>query len=80
MGLADGYKTSLYEDRPLEMVISPSLNPIKALAVANHGRPKIIGFPQEGSFAWITMNSVGYFNEATITMTSSNNPAGFAIV
>ena len=62
------------------MVISPSLHPIKALAVANHGLPKMIGCPLEGSFDSMTMKSTGYFYEATDTIMSSRTPACFTVV
>ena len=67
-------------DNPLEMVISPSLHPMKALTVANHGIPSIIGCPLEGSFDSTTMKSTGYSHEATDTTISSKTLAGFTIV
>ena len=71
---------SLYVDNPLEIVISPSLHPIKAFVVANHGLPKIIGFPLEGSFDSTTIKSTGYSHEATDTKMSSRTPTGFTVV
>ena len=67
-------------DNPLEMFISLSLHPIKALAVASHGLPKIIGCPLEGSFDSNTMKSMGYSHEATDTIMSSKTPVGFTVV
>ena len=79
IGCAGGYKISLWVDNPLEMVISPS-HPIKTLAVANHGLPKMIGCPLEGSFDSMTMKSKRYSHEATDTIMSSRTPAGFTVV
>ena len=62
------------------MVIFPSLHPIKALAVANHGLPKMIGCPLEGSFDSMTMKSTGYSHEAIDTIMSSRTLAGFTVV
>ena len=45
------------------MVISPSLHPMKALVVSNHGLPNIIGCPLEGSFDSTPMKSTGYSHE-----------------
>ena len=67
-------------ENPLEMVISPSLHPIKVLAVANHGLPRIIGYPLEGSFDSTTMKSIGYSHDANDTKMSSRTPAGFTVV
>ena len=67
-------------DNPLEIFISPSLHPIKAFGVANHGLPKIIGCPLEGSFDSMTIKSTGYSHEATDTTMSSRTPAGFTVV
>ena len=67
-------------DNPLEIVISPSLHPIKAFAVNNHGLPKIIRFPLEGSFDFMTIKSTGYSHEATDTTISSRTPASFTVV
>ena len=62
------------------MVISPSLHPIKELAVANHGLPKIIGCHLEGSFDSMTIKLTGYSHEATETIMSSRTPTGFIVV
>ena len=62
------------------MVISPYLHPIKALAVANHGLPKIIGCPLQGSFDSMTINLMGYSHESTETIILSRTPAGFIMV
>ena len=62
------------------MVISQSLHRIKALAVANHGLPNIIGCPLEGSFDSMTIKSTGYSHEATDTIMSSRTPTGFTVV
>ena len=67
-------------DNPLEIVISPSLHPIKSFAVANHGLPKIIGCPLERSFDSTTIKSIGYSHEATDTIMSSRTPVGFIVV
>ena len=67
-------------DNPLEMVISPSLHPIKALTVANHGLPKMIGCPLEGSFDSMIVKSTGYSHEATDTIMSSKTPIDFIVV
>ena len=67
-------------ENPLEIVISPSLHPIKAFAVANHGLPKMIGCPLEGSFDSMTIKSTGYSHEATDTTMSSRTPTGFTVV
>ena len=80
IGCDGGYKISLWVETPLEMVISPSLHPIKALAVANHGLPKMIGCPLEGSFDSMTMKSKGYSHEATSTIMSSRTPPDFTVV
>ena len=61
------------------MVISPSLHPIKVLAVDNHGLPKIIGCPLEGSFDSTTINSTRYSHEATDATMSSKTPACFTV-
>ena len=65
---------------PLEMVISPSLHPMKALVVSNHGLPNIIGCPLEGSFDSTTIKSMRYSHEAIDTIISSRTPAGFTVV
>ena len=65
---------------PLEMVISLSLHPMKALAVENHGLPSIIGCPLEGSFDSTTMTSIGYSHEDTDTTMSSRTLTGFIVV
>ena len=62
------------------MVISPSLHPIKSLVVANHGLPKIIGCPLEGSFDSMTINLMGYSHEYTDTIMSSRTLASFTVV
>ena len=64
------------------MVISPFLHSIKALAVANHGLPKILGCPLEGSFDSMTIKlmSTGYSHESTDTIMSSRTPTGFTVV
>ena len=62
------------------MVISLSLHPIKALVVANHGLPKIIGCPLEVSFDSTAIKSTGYSHEATDTTMSSKTPVGFTVV
>ena len=68
-------------DNPLEIVISPSLHPIKTFEVANHGIPKIIGFTLEGSFDSTTIKSTGYSHEATTDTTmSSRTLARFIVV
>ena len=67
-------------DNPLEMVISLSLHPMKALAVANHGIPSIIEFPLEGSFDSMTIKLTGYSQEATDTIMSSRTPVGLTVV
>ena len=59
IGCAGGYKISLCVDNPLQIVVSPSVCPIKAFAVANHGLPNIIGCPLEGSFDYMTINLTG---------------------
>jgi hypothetical protein len=41
---------SFWIERPFEMVIYPSLQPINALAVASEGLPKMTGWPLAGSF------------------------------
>ena len=48
--------------------------------MANHGLPRIIGFPLEGSFDSMTINSMGYSHEATDTIISSNTQASFTMV
>ena len=48
--------------------------------MANHGLPKIIGCPLEGSFDSTTIKSMGYSHEATDTIISSNTPIGFTVV
>jgi hypothetical protein len=58
-------------ESPFEMVISPFLQPINALVVANQGLPKITRWPLVGSFEWMTKTSTGYSYEAKVTMTSS---------
>ena len=80
IGCAGGYKISLCVENPLKIVISPSLHPIKPFAVANHGIPKIIGYPLEGYFDSMTINSTGYSHESTNTIMSSRTPAGFTVV
>ena len=50
------------------------------MAVANHGLPKIIGCPLEGSFDSMTIKLTRYSHEATDTIMSSRTPAGFTIV
>ena len=67
-------------DNPFEMVISASLHPIKALTVANHGLPKIIGCPLEGSFDSKTIKAKGYSHESTDTIIASNTPTCFTVV
>ena len=67
-------------DNPLEIVISPSLHPIKSFAVANHGLPKIIGCPLEESFDSTTIKSTGYSHEDTNTTMPSRTPTGFTVV
>jgi hypothetical protein len=67
-------------ESPFDMVISPSLQPINALAMANQGLPKITGCPLVGSFEWITRKSIGYSHEAKLTMISSNIPSGITFV
>ena len=67
-------------DNPLEIVISPSLHPIKAFRVANHGIPKIIGCPLEGSFDSMTIKSTRYSHEAIDTTMSSRTPTSFTVV
>ena len=80
IGCAGGYEISLCVDNPLEIVISPSLHPIKAFAVANHGLPKIIVCPLEVSFDSTTINLTGYSHEATDTTISSRTPTGITLV
>ena len=80
IGCAGEYKISLWVDNPLEMVISPSIHPIKTLAVANHGIPKMIGCPSEGSFDSMTINSTRYSHEAIDTIMSSKTQTGFTAV
>ena len=80
IGCVGGYKISLYVDNPLEIVISPSLHPIKAFSVANHGIHKIIGCHLEGSFYSMTIKSTGYSHEATDMTMSSRTPIGFTVV
>ena len=65
---------------PLEIVISPSLHPIKAFAADNHGLPKIIGCPLEGSFDSMAIKSTWYSHEATDTIMSSRTPTIFTVV
>ena len=67
-------------DNPLEIDTSPSLHPMKAFAVANHGLPKIIGCPLEGFFYSTTINLTGYSHEATDTTMLSRTPVGFTVV
>ena len=62
------------------MVIFPSLHLMKALAIANHGLPNIIGCPLEGSFDFTTMKSTRYSHESTNATMSSRTPAGFTVV
>ena len=50
------------------------------MEVANHGLPKIIGCPLEGSFYSMTIKLTGYSHEATETIMSSRIPAGFTVV
>ena len=80
IGCVGGYKISLCVDNPLEIVISPSLHPIKSFAVANHGLPKIIGCHLEGSFDSMTIKSTGYSHEAIDTIISSKTPVGLTVV
>ena len=67
-------------DNLLEMVIYPSLHPMKALAVSNHGLPSIIGCPLEGYFYSNTMKSTRYSHEAIDTKMSSKIPTCLTIV
>lgn len=62
------------------MVISPSLQPINAFAMASQGLPKITGWPRAGSFEWMTRKSTGYSHEAKVTMTSSKIPSGITLI
>jgi hypothetical protein len=45
IGCAGGYIVSFFIEIPLEIVISPSLQPMNALEVDNEGLPKILGCP-----------------------------------
>ena len=67
-------------DNPLEIVISPSLHPIKEFTVANHVLPKIIGCPLEGSFDSMAIKLTGYYHEVTDTTMPSKTPTGFTVV
>jgi hypothetical protein len=67
-------------DSPFEMVISPSLQPINALVVANQGLPIMTGGPLVGSFEWMTRKSTGYSHEAKVTMISSKIPSSITLV
>jgi hypothetical protein len=62
------------------MVISPSLQPINALAMAYQGVPKITRWPLVGSFEWITRKSTGYSHEDKVTMIPSKIPSGITLV
>ena len=59
IGCVEGYKRSICVDNPLEIVIYPFLHPIKSFVIANHGLPKIIGCPLEGSFDSTTISWPG---------------------
>ena len=48
--------------------------------MANHGLPKIIGCPLEGSFNSKTIKEKGYSHEATDTIIAPNTPTGFTVV
>jgi hypothetical protein len=71
---------SFYIESPFEMVISPSLHPINALAMANQSLPKIVGWPLVGSFELMTRKSTGYSHESKVTMISSKILSGIALV
>jgi len=80
IGWASGYMVRFWIESPIEMVISPSLQPINALVVANQGIPKIMGCHLVGSFEWMTRKSIGYYHEAKVTMISSKVPSGITLV
>jgi hypothetical protein len=71
---------SFWIESPFEMVISPSLQPINALVVANQGLPKMTGWTLVGSFEWMKRKSIGYSHEAKVTMISSKIPSGITLV
>ena len=45
--------------------MEPDLQPMKASAVANHGRPKIRGWPPRLDLGCKTTKSTGYSHEST---------------
>ena len=71
---------SLWIESPFDMVISPSLQSINSLVVANQGLPKITGWPLVVSFEWMTRKSTGYSHEAKLTMISSKIPSSITLV
>lgn len=58
------------------MHISPALHPMKALVAANQGLPKMTACPFVGSLEEMTRKSIGYSQEATVTIRSSIAPIG----
>lgn len=56
--------------------MSPDLQPMKALAVANQGLPRINECPHKLFLGVKTMKSIEYSQESKDTQTSSNTPSG----
>jgi len=69
-----GYRISFFMDAPLDIVISPYLQPTKALDVDRKGLSTITGWPSMVFFGLIINKSIGYYHKSRLTMTSSKTP------
>lgn len=64
---------------PCARIVLPDLHPMKAYVVANHGLPRIKGWPPRFVFGCKIRKSTRYSHESKETMMSSNIPFGTTV-
>lgn len=79
IGWDGGYKVIFLIEFPLEMAICLDLQSIRALTVANHGHPKIMGCRPEVDLGAMTKKLTIYSQESKERITSSNTPIGLTL-
>jgi hypothetical protein len=59
--------------------MEPDMQPMKASIVANHGHPRIRGWPPKQVLGCKTTKSAGYSHESTEMTKSSITPSGLIV-
>ena len=73
---AGGYRVNLFFELPSAIYISPDLQLMKALVVANQGLPRMSGYPSRLFLEVNIIKSTRYSQESKDTEIYSNTPSG----